>query len=194
MYFDELDKISDTARGQEIANLLIHLTDPGQNEAFVDKYFHGVEIDLSRALFIFSYNQPESVNPILRDRMVTIPLQGYRPEDKLAIARKHLIPAVLREHGMEPDSVVFGDQVLREVLERAPAEEGVRNLRRAIEAIVGNINVLRFVPKDSQPRFVPSPEFRPFAVELPFEVQSKHLSFFLRPRDDVNPSLQLIYT
>ena len=71
-YFDELDKISNTPKGQEITNLLIHLTDPVQNSHFRDKYFHGIDIDLSRATMIFSFNDPSNVNHILLDRITTV--------------------------------------------------------------------------------------------------------------------------
>ena len=72
IYFDELDKISNTPKGQEITNLLVHLTDPAQNSEFMDKYFYNVKLDLSKATFIFSYNDPHKVDPILRDRITQV--------------------------------------------------------------------------------------------------------------------------
>jgi hypothetical protein len=72
IYFDELDKISKTPKGDEISNILVHLTDPVQNTHFRDKYFHGIDIDLSKATMIFSFNDPYNVNPILMDRITTV--------------------------------------------------------------------------------------------------------------------------
>ena len=76
IYFDELDKISDTPKGEEIANILTHLTDTSQNSQFHDKYFAEVDFDMSKCLFIFSYNDEKKVSPILRDRMYRICTKG----------------------------------------------------------------------------------------------------------------------
>ena len=72
IYFDELDKVSNTSKGREIINLLIHMIDPVQNKHFVDKYFHGLELDLSKCTFIFSFNEPHKVNYILLDRITKV--------------------------------------------------------------------------------------------------------------------------
>ena len=77
IYFDELDKISETPKGEEIAGILTHLTDTSQNSQFHDKYFAEINFDLSKCLFIFSYNDESKVNPILKDRMYRIQTKGY---------------------------------------------------------------------------------------------------------------------
>ena len=77
IYFDELDKVSDTPRGEEIIGILTHLTDTSQNSQYHDKYFSEISFDLSKCLFIFSYNDESKVNPILRDRMYRIMTKGY---------------------------------------------------------------------------------------------------------------------
>ena len=81
IYFDELDKISDTTKGDEITHMLTHLTDPSQNSLFQDNYFPGVNLDLSKALFIFSYNDESKVNKILKDRMYVIHTKGFKIDD-----------------------------------------------------------------------------------------------------------------
>ena len=86
-YFDELDKISDTPKGEEITGILTHLTDTTQNSQFHDKYFSNLDFDVSKALFIFSYNHEEKVNPILKDRMYRIKTDGYDKKDKRVIAK-----------------------------------------------------------------------------------------------------------
>jgi ATP-dependent Lon protease len=94
IYFDELDKISDTPRGEEIVSILTHLTDTTQNCQFHDKYFSEVDFDLSKCLFIFSYNDESKVNSILKDRMYRIQTKGYDTKEKVIIARKHLLPKI----------------------------------------------------------------------------------------------------
>jgi ATP-dependent Lon protease len=86
IYFDELDKISDTPKGEEIAGILTHLTDTSQNSQYHDKYFAEVDFDLSKCLFIFSYNDESKVNPILRDRMYRIHTKGYDKKQKTIIS------------------------------------------------------------------------------------------------------------
>ena len=94
IYFDELDKISDTPKGDEITGILTHLTDTTQNSCFHDKYFANMDFDLSKALFIFSYNDENKVNPILKDRMYRIHTAGYDTKEKIVIAKKYLIPKI----------------------------------------------------------------------------------------------------
>merc|ERR1712072_1497477 len=98
-YFDELDKLSDSPKGEEIANLLCHLTDTTQNDRFHDKYFSGIDFDLSKATFIFSYNDESKINPILLDRMIKIRTKGFDTKDKLSIAKDYLIPRVCESVG-----------------------------------------------------------------------------------------------
>ena len=87
LYFDELDKISTTPHGEEIVGMLIHLTDRTQNSQFHDKYFAGVDFDLSQCLFVFSFNDESKIHPILRDRIQVINCSGYTVEDKTAILK-----------------------------------------------------------------------------------------------------------
>ena len=91
IFFDELDKLSTTRAGEEIAGMLMHLTDTTQNDTFSDKYFSGIDFDLSKALFIFSYNDPQQINPILRDRLTEIKFNSFKKNDKVVIAKNFLI-------------------------------------------------------------------------------------------------------
>jgi ATP-dependent Lon protease len=97
-YFDELDKVSTTERGFEIMNLLIHITDPAQNGFFQDLYMDGIPVDLSRAIFVFSFNDRRLVNPILLDRMEIIRFHTYTPADKAIIIERHLIPQIMNKY------------------------------------------------------------------------------------------------
>ena len=94
IYFDELDKISDTPKGEEIVGILTHLTDTAQNDKFHDKYFSNIDFNLSKAMFIFSYNDEKKVNPVLKDRMYRIKTDGYKNNDKCIIAHRYLIPKI----------------------------------------------------------------------------------------------------
>lgn len=140
LFFDELDKVSESHHGAEVSNLLIHLTDPAQNNKFNDKFF-GIDLDLSRSLMLFSYNDSTNVNPILMDRLVTIRASGYSVSDKIAIARKHLIPGLEKEFA-DTCKLHVEDDVLRYIigLSGVCEEQGVRALRRALYDVLSHVN------------------------------------------------------
>ncbi|PNH01110.1 Lon protease [Tetrabaena socialis] len=145
LFFDETDKISSTSRGQEVTNILIHLTDSSQNEKFSDRYFNDIAFDLSRSLMIFSFNDASCISPILLDRMTIINVKGYTATDKLKIATRHLIPELLREFSMDDGSVNLDDALIRWIIEATEAEEGVRNLKRSLQKIISNVNLQRIM-------------------------------------------------
>ena len=141
-YFDELDKVSDTARGHEIHNILCHLTDFSQNDAFHDKYYSGIDFDLSKSLFVFSFNDIELINPILRDRMTIIKTHGFDKTQKIELSKKFLLPDIFRELGMESNIVLFKDSVLGYIISNFTNEEaGVRSLKRSLTRILSKLNV-----------------------------------------------------
>ncbi len=142
-YFDELDKISQTPKGEEIANLLIHLTDSSQNDQFNDKYFNGIPFDLSKALFIFSYNNIENVNPILLDRLINIKTKGFELEDKLKIAEKYLIPDICEMLSMKQENILLDEDTIKFIIKEYTGEEGgVRSLKKILYNILSRINLL----------------------------------------------------
>jgi ATP-dependent Lon protease len=148
LYFDELDKVSETAHGQEIISMLIHLTDRSQNSQFHDRYFAGVDIDLSQCLFVFSFNDESKVHPILKDRMQVISCSGYTPDEKTIILTKYVWPQILDRTKiagltLEDDAVKFLIQ------EYSKEEEGVRTLIRAVETLVTRINLLRIADEET---------------------------------------------
>lgn len=145
IFFDELDKISDTNKGEEIVNYLVHMTDSTQNDRVNDKYFADFEFDLSRCLIIFSYNNEDNINPVLKDRMIRISTDGYTINDKVAIAQKHMIPDILKEYNFKSDEIQFDSDILKFVIEYIDEEKGVRNLRRSIHDIISNINLNRML-------------------------------------------------
>ena len=143
IYFDELDKISDSTRGDEIINTLIHMTDSTQNNSFFDKYFYDVPLDLSKALIIFTYNNDHMINPILKDRMIRITTDDYDIKDKINISRKFLIPELCKDFNFKNDDLVFTDKIIKYIISLTDEEKGVRNLRRSFETIISNINLYR---------------------------------------------------
>lgn len=145
LFFDELDKVSNSHRGEEIVGVLTHLTDSSQNERFCDKYFGEIELDLSKALIVFSYNDESLINPILKDRMVTIKVSGYTNKDKMVICKKHLVPSILQQFGFAEGDIVIGDDVLDYIISILPDEDGVRNLKRGLETVVSWVNLLRYM-------------------------------------------------
>jgi len=145
IYFDELDKISDSYRGQEIINTLIHLTDSTQNDSFFDKYFYDIPLDLSKSLIVFTYNNDELINPILKDRMIRINATSYNIDDKINISRKFLIPELCKDFNFNIDDLLFTDDIIKYIVNKTHQEEGVRNLKRSLECIISNINLLRLV-------------------------------------------------
>ena len=149
-YFDELDKVSDTPKGEEIIGILTHLTDTSQNSAFHDKYFSEIEFDLSRALFIFSYNDISKVNPILRDRMFVIRTEGYTPPQKMIIAKKYLSPVIRNNVNFRQEDIIITDEALHYIIEHYTYDEkGVRNLKRCIENIYTKLNLFRLMKPDT---------------------------------------------
>ena len=104
-YFDELDKVSTTERGQEIINLLIHITDFAQNMHFLDHYMDGITIDLSRATFIFSFNDRDKISPVLLDRMEIIKFHSYSSNEKKYITEHYLLPNVVKQYFGEDNKI-----------------------------------------------------------------------------------------
>ena len=150
IYFDELDKISDTPKGEEIVGILTHLTDTSQNSAFHDKYFAEIDFDLSKCLFIFSYNDESKVNPILRDRMYRILTKGYKIDDKKIIASNYLIPNIETQVNFEKNQIIIPSETIEYIAENlTEKEEGVRNLKRCLEIIYTKINLFRFMKPES---------------------------------------------
>ena len=147
IYFDELDKISTTRHGEEITNALIHLTDSSQNDKVNDRYFTEIDLDFSRSVLVFSYNHDENVNPILKDRMNVINTTEYTVNDKINIAKHHMIPKIFEDYCLGTQDIVFDDETLKHIISRCEAEKGVRNFQRSLENIVSNINLMRLLKK-----------------------------------------------
>jgi len=141
IFIDELDKISNTDHGREIVGILTHLIDSTQNDCFQDKYFSGIDLDLSKALFIFSYNNPEAVDKILLDRIHRIKFKHITLDEKLIICKDYLLPEMYKKMGLENNVVLFTENNLKFIIEKYTCEPGVRKLKELLFEIIGEINL-----------------------------------------------------
>jgi ATP-dependent Lon protease len=192
IYFDELDKVSDTPKGEEIIGILTHLTDTSQNNQFHDKYFSEVDFDISKCLFIFSYNDESKVNPILRDRMYRIQTKGYDAKDKTIIARKYLLPKIREQVNFKEEDVVIPDDTIQYIASTSAltnSEAGVRNLKRCLEIIHTKLNLFRLI-KPGEKLFDKDMDIK---VEFPFTVTKQHVDIFIKNEEKQNQSLLAMY-
>ena len=167
--FDELDKVSTTSRGDEIINTLIHITDSVQNDKYTDKYFQEIDLDLSKSIIIFTYNNEDYINPILKDRMITINVNGYNAKEKLEIAKNYLIDELLPKYNMKKGDIIFEDKLLSHIISLTSTDEGgVRNLKREINNIISWINMMRYIKTDNS------------LITLPFEAKMEYYNKYCK--------------
>ena len=141
--FDELDKVSETYRGKEIIGNLIHLTDSTSNNKYnYDKYFAGLEFDLSKVLFVFTYNDETKVDPILADRLFKIRVNNYSVKEKLEIAKTHLIKTILKQYSFTENEIVFEDDAIHYIVESSRSDQGMRDVKRKFEIVISRVNTL----------------------------------------------------
>jgi ATP-dependent Lon protease len=177
-YFDELDKVSETSKGEEIMNVLCHLTDTTQNHAFQDKYFSGIDFNLSRATFIFSYNDESKISPILLDRMNKIKTDGFDTKAKVTIAKQYLLPRLLNEYNFKKDDITFTDEVIQNIINNyTDKEAGVRNLKRHLDEIISKCNILRYDPSGELIKFK-SKNFT-----LPIKIDTDNINDFIKKNE-----------
>ena len=134
---DEIDKVGKDFRGDP-SSALLEVLDPEQNMTFHDNYLE-LEFDLSKVLFIATANSLSTIQPALLDRMEIIEVAGYSLEEKVEIAKRHLVPEQRKEHGLKPAQVKISDKALMAVIQSYTAESGVRGLNREIGSIMRNV-------------------------------------------------------
>lgn len=188
IFFDELDKVSDTPKGEEIINILMHLTDSAQNERVADKYFAGIPLDFSKCLIFYSLNNKERVNPILLDRAYVLGIDAPDKNAKVVIARDYLLPTVLKEMNLVGMVTVPDETVKQIITEYTKGEAGVRELKRCLMTILSKVNMLRFMNSPDLPFHIPS-------FSLPFTVTKEHLDKLLVQNvPKLDPSIAHMYT
>jgi len=140
IFIDELDKVSRTEHGKEIIGILTHLIDPTQNMAFQDKYFNGVDLDMSKVLFVFSYNDVSAIDKILLDRIHRIKFNHLTLKDKIEIVNKFILPEIYENIGIE-NIIEFENDIIEFIIDNYTREAGVRKLKEIIFEIVSEINL-----------------------------------------------------
>ena len=143
IFFDEVDKISNTEHGKEIIGILTHLTDQTQNDKFNDKYFSGIDLDLSKALFIFSYNDPSLIDPILKDRITEIKINHLNLKDKIIIVKDYLLPEICSILGYKNDDIIIEEDNIIHIIDSYTYEAGVRKLKEKLFEILRVFNLER---------------------------------------------------
>jgi ATP-dependent Lon protease len=191
IYFDELDKISETPKGEEIAGILTHLTDTSQNSQFHDKYFADIDFDLSKCLFIFSYNDESKVNPILKDRMYRIKTAGYNQKQKTAISNNYLLPKIREQIKFSKEDIIIPDLTINYIIDsHCGKEDGVRNLKRCLEIIYTKLNLYRLMKPGSNL----FEEDMSLKVEFPFTVTKDIVDKLIKnSKDPMSSALYSLY-
>jgi ATP-dependent Lon protease len=168
---DEVDKLGKDWRGDPTSALL-EVLDPEQNFSFMDHYLD-IPFDLTKVLFITTANITDTIPPPLLDRMEMLELPGYTPEEKIQIARRHLIPKQVKEHGIEPALFDISDEMVSYSVDHYTREAGVRNLERSIASLIRGIAVMivegkweqKPVDKDLMSRILGPEQFQPETAE-----------------------------
>lgn len=140
IYIDELDKVSKSENGKEIIGILTHLIDSTQNDNFQDKYFSGIPLDLSKALFIFSYNDVDQIDRVLLDRIHRIKFDNLTLQEKIVIVSKYILPDINEKMGFD-NIIELDDNIIKYIIENYTSEPGVRKLKEILFDLYGEINI-----------------------------------------------------
>ena len=166
---------------------MIHLTDPTQNSIYQDKYFSGIQLDFSKAIFFFSYNDASQVNKILKDRLTVIKFHGYSIYEKIEIIQKYLLEDLLENVGLEKNDVYIKDDVIFHIIETyCNNEEGMRDSKRVIEELLLRINLLKLLQtngnssKKNNMNKKLEIDYTISDLEFPLELSKEHVSNLLK--------------
>ena len=186
IFIDELDKVSRSEHGKEIIGILTHLIDSTQNDSFQDKYFNGVDLDLSKALFIFSYNDPNCIDRILLDRIHRVKFDNLSSNDKLIITKDYLLPEIFKKIGLK-NIIHFDDDIINFIIDNYTYESGVRKLKEILFEIISEINLTVLKNRDDN-------------IQIPINITNQDIQDkYLKERQEVrhttihcNPQIGLI--
>ena len=171
IYIDELDKVSKTEHGKEIIGILTHLTDPAQNKDFQDKYFSGIPLDLSKALFIFSYNDSYSIDKILKDRIQEIKINPLNKRDKLVISKKYVLPDIFKTVGFSSNEIILTNEIINDIIDNYTYEAGVRKLNEILFDIIREVNLKKIMNDEIE---IPIKVTKDFIKEIMFDKPRIH--------------------
>lgn len=150
LFFDEFDKLEEREGKKGISNLLLHITDFTQNDRFSDEYIADIPIDLSKLWFVFSLNDEERVEPILRNRMTFIHVPSYTTDDKINIMKNYIVPKCNKQFQFGETDLIFTNDVIKYILKKTKVESGVREMERNIITIYKRVNLLRSLHEDNE--------------------------------------------
>ena len=171
IYIDEIDKVSNTDHGREIIGILTHLTDFSQNHEFTDKYFAGIKFDLSKVLFIFSYNDANAIDRVLRDRITEINVKALTLNEKIHIVQDYSLPEILETVGYKRGDIHMQKDTIKYIISNYTNEAGVRKIREKIFELVREIN-LKKITDDN--------------IRLPFEITEDYVKELFNDKPKVS--------
>jgi len=180
--FDELDKVSETHHGKEIIGNLIHLTDSSTNAKYnYDKYFAGLEFDLSKVLFIFTYNDPSKVDPILADRLFKIRVDNYSIQEKMEITKTHLINTIFQQYCFTNQDIQFEESAINYIVESSRSDQGMRDIKRKFEIVVSRVNTLLLTDPEEDIIRLKYKSLYPYYKQdiKPVKILQEHIDVFL---------------
>jgi len=179
IFFDEIDKISDSIEGLEVVNQLIHILDNTQNNKFYDKYISDIPIDLSNIWFICSLNNIDAINPILKNRLFVVDVEGYGVLQKIEISKNILIPKKLKEYALE-GQLFFDDQVIEYIINKNRRNDrGVRELKRNLDTVCKRLDILRTSIDTDGTYGILDWTFKIDNLKFPLKVTKKHIDILL---------------
>ena len=179
LLIDEIDKISETQQGKEIIGTLIHLIDSTTNNKYNhDKYFSGIEFDLSKVLFIFTYNDPTKIDKILADRLFKIKIDDYTFKEKLEITNKHIIPAIFKKLKFNTCDISFEEDAITHLVQFNKSD-GMRDIKTKIEIILSRINTLLLTNESDKIINLKYKKLYPFYKKLPVCIPNSHIDTLL---------------
>jgi hypothetical protein len=174
------DKVSETHHGKEIIGTLIHLTDSTSNNKYNhDKYFSGIEFDLSKVLFVFTYNDASKIDRILADRLIKINVDNYNFKEKLEITNKHIIPYLLDKFKFNQNDITFNQDALEYIVRDSKKETGMRDIKTKIKIIISRINNLLLTNETDNIIKLKYKKLYPNYKSLPVIVPKEHIETLL---------------
>lgn len=191
LFFDEFDKLGVREGKSGVSDLLLHVTDFTQNSQFNDEYIADIPVDLSKVWFIFSLNNIEKVEPILRNRMTFIQVPNYNDVEKKTIVKKYIIPKCLKQFGFNADEIEFSDEVIEYIISNTKKEDGVREIERSILEIFKRSNMLRTIHAVAGSAMKVSfdiPEF-----QIPMKLTKDHIDKLMIMEEKTNESYSMLY-
>ena len=188
IFFDEIDKISETMEGIEVVNQLIHILDHTQNNVFYDKYVSEIPIDLSNIWFICSLNNIDIINPILRNRLCVIDVEGYGTLQKIDISKNIIIPKKCKDYCLE-NQVQIDDQIIEYIVSKSrKSDKGIRELKRNIDTIYKRLDILRTSIDETGNYGVLDWSFKIDNLRFPIKLNKKHIDILLNDVKNGNES------